>query len=95
MSDRYDSLACEAAAHERANAAEAEVERLRGLLTEAGSDIENLRVRIAALEEVVRAADRLRAEHKALIAGIGMVTPLPAGPDYDSKCAALGEIGGE
>lgn len=35
MSDRYDSLACEAAAHERANAAEAEVERLRGLLTEA------------------------------------------------------------
>jgi len=77
MSDRYDSLACEAAAHERANAAEAEVERLRGLLAKSEEtvksvhefshaktdEIKRLKGLLAEAEEAIReAADEVGGE---------------------------------
>lgn len=79
----YDALACEAAAYARANAAEAEVERLRGLLAEAEE----------AIRDLVRAGDAMRfSMPTAAMAGKS------AWDDVRNQPAvrrALAEIGGE
>lgn len=81
-----------------------------GYLIAAQNDIEKLRARIAALEEVVRAADRMRAEASAVLStdradptdgnrysihGDRLLDLNGTMNVYDSKRAALGEIGGE
>lgn len=68
-----------------------------GYLIAAQSDIENLRARIAALEEVVRAADRMTMQVPELwsIHSDERGEVAEAAYDYDSKRAALGKIGGE
>lgn len=72
-----------------------------GYLIAAQSDIENLRARIAALEEVVRAADRMFTKGDYIVhyclRSNAMIRPTDelhaALDDYRSKRAALGEIG--
>ena len=66
-----------------------------GYLIAAQSDIENLRARIAALEEVVRAADGMRSlvQDTWIIYSDQRGLLLLRALDYDSKRAALGEIG--